>query len=463
MSSSEIAIRVSNLSKCYQIYEKPGDRLMQFVMPRLRRFFGLPIKNYFREFWAINDVSFEVRKGETLGIIGRNGSGKSTLLQMICGTLTPTHGSVETNGRVAALLELGSGFNSEFTGRENVYLNASVLGLSKEVVNAKFDDIVAFADIGDFIEQPVKTYSSGMMVRLAFAVIAHVDANILVIDEALAVGDVFFQQKCMSYLRNYQNHGGTIVFVSHDPASVVGLCNIALLLRRDFKFVIGNAQQISQLYIQNNYSQKSVLCFSPKEESLISLRNDFKNELLDDGKITYSGISQPEVLFEITPYRLVAESFGIGGAEIADVWFESNDGSKLYSFKGEQLINFCIKIESSRHIQYLALGFMLKDRLGQYVIAEGSDLAFRQRPISMSPGEVVEAKFRFIMPILAKGEYTFNVAVADGAGDDHIQLHWVNDALLLNCIQSRLVHGISGVNNISVTIQKWKLNSESSI
>ena len=175
--SSDVAIKVDNLSKCYQIYEKPRDRLLQMLMRGHRQ--------YYREFWALKDVSFEIKKGETVGIIGRNGSGKSTLLQMICGTLNPTSGVIQTHGRIAALLELGSGFNPEFTGRENVYMNASVLGLSHEEIDARFNEIASFADIGDFIEQPVKTYSSGMMVRLAFAVIAHVDADILVIDEAL--------------------------------------------------------------------------------------------------------------------------------------------------------------------------------------------------------------------------------------------------------------------------------------
>ena len=197
MSSNDIAIRVKGLSKCYGIYASPRERLKQFILPRLQRLVGQAPKQYFHEFWALKDVSFEIKKGETVGIIGRNGSGKSTLLQMICGTLHPTSGSIQTNGRIAALLELGSGFNPEFTGRENVYMNASVLGLSNEEINERFNDIVTFADIGDFIDQPVKTYSSGMMVRLAFAVIAHVDADILVIDEALAVGDAFFVQKCI--------------------------------------------------------------------------------------------------------------------------------------------------------------------------------------------------------------------------------------------------------------------------
>src|SRR5436309_2773204 len=204
MSSDEIAIRVSDLSKCYHIYDRPPDRLKQSTLPRLQRLIRQPSRQYYREFWALKDVSFEVKNGETVGIIGRNGSGKSTLLQIICGTLTPTSGTIETSGRIAALLELGSGFNPEFTGRENVYMNAAVLGLSKGEIDERFDEIAAFADIGEFIEQPVKIYSTGMYVRLAFSVIAHVDAEILVVDEALAVGDAVFTQKCMRFIRSFQ-------------------------------------------------------------------------------------------------------------------------------------------------------------------------------------------------------------------------------------------------------------------
>ncbi|MDZ4098100.1 MAG: ABC transporter ATP-binding protein, partial [Methylophilaceae bacterium] len=193
---TNIAIKVENLSKCYQIYDNPRDRLKQFVAPRLQRLTWQTPKQYFREFWALKDVSFEVKKGETVGIIGRNGSGKSTLLQMICGTLNPTSGSIQTSGRSAALLELGSGFNPEFTGRENVYMNAAVLGLTQDEIDKRYDDIVAFADIGEFINQPVKTYSSGMVVRLAFAVQSQIDPDILIVDEALSVGDAKFQAKC---------------------------------------------------------------------------------------------------------------------------------------------------------------------------------------------------------------------------------------------------------------------------
>jgi len=210
--SSDIALRADNIGKCYQLYERPRDRLMQFVLPRIQRSLGLKTSAYGHEFWALREISFEVKQSETLGIIGRNGAGKSTLLQLLCGTLWPTTGSIEICGRVAALLELGSGFNPEFTGRENVYMNASILGLKQQEIDERFDRIAAFADIGEFIDQPVKTYSSGMYVRLAFAVIVHVDADILIVDEAFAVGDAFFVQKCMRFLRNFIEKGIYIPF-----------------------------------------------------------------------------------------------------------------------------------------------------------------------------------------------------------------------------------------------------------
>src|SRR6478672_3840406 len=228
--SSDIAIKVEHLSKCYQIYSQPRERLKQFILPALQGMIGQQPKQYFRDFWALQDVSFEVRKGETVGIIGRNGSGKSTLLQLICGTLNPTSGSLQAHGRIAALLELGSGFNPEFTGRENVYLNGSLLGLSSAEIDVKFDDIAAFADIGEFIERPVKTYSSGMVVRLAFAVQAMVDPDILIVDEALSVGDEKFQRKCFARLEELKSRGTSILFVSHSGSQIVELCERALLL-----------------------------------------------------------------------------------------------------------------------------------------------------------------------------------------------------------------------------------------
>lgn len=246
--SSEIAIKVENLSKCYQIYEQPRDRLKQFVLPRMQRLVGMPPNQYYREFWAVKDVSFDVKKGETVGIIGRNGCGKSTLLQIITGTLAPTSGSVSTQGRIAALLELGSGFNPDFTGRENVYLNASILGMTNEEVDDCFDQIAAFADIGKFIDSPVKHYSTGMFARLAFSVAIHVNPEILIVDEILAVGDAAFQRRCLAKFYDIRERGCTVLFVSHDQYQVKSVCQRALYLEGGCQKMFGPAGRVIDAY-----------------------------------------------------------------------------------------------------------------------------------------------------------------------------------------------------------------------
>ncbi|MDP2253710.1 MAG: ABC transporter ATP-binding protein, partial [Thiobacillus sp.] len=227
---SGIAIRIKGVSKYFPIYDTPRDRLKQMVMPRLHRLFGRAPRCYHRVFHALNEVSFEIRRGETVGIIGRNGAGKSTLLQIISGTLTPSAGTVETRGRIAALLELGAGFNPEFTGRENVFMNGSILGLTHEEVARRFDEIAAFADIGEFIDRPVKTYSSGMYVRLAFAVQACVDPEILIVDEALSVGDIGFQYKCFKRMEALREKGVTILMVTHSTGSILEYADRCIVL-----------------------------------------------------------------------------------------------------------------------------------------------------------------------------------------------------------------------------------------
>ena len=256
--SAEPAIIVREASKAYRIWRSPSARVVGPAIGQLGRLFpreSAPHRRLearsrqaYRDFWALRDVSFELPRGEGLGIIGRNGSGKSTLLQIIAGTLQPTSGSAQVRGRVAALLELGSGFNPEFTGRENVYLNATVLGLSRAEIEARYDDIAAFAEIGDFIEQPVKTYSSGMVVRLAFAVAAHVSPDILIVDEALAVGDARFQLKCARAIDRFLDQGVTLLFVSHDTSAVKRLCRQALLLERGRLLYRGRPNDVANLY-----------------------------------------------------------------------------------------------------------------------------------------------------------------------------------------------------------------------
>ena len=239
--SESSIVHAHELGKCYRIYDNPKARIKQAIWRERRQ--------YFREFWAVRHISFDIRRGESLGVIGRNGSGKSTLLQLICGTLTPTEGRLGTKGRVAALLELGSGFNPEFTGLENVYLNASLLGLSKAETDERLEAILGFADIGDFIHQPVKAYSSGMAVRLAFAVIAHVDADILVVDEALAVGDAIFVQRCMRFIRKMREER-CLLFVSHDAEAVKNLCSHALWLNQGAVQAYGVCKSVTLDYLR---------------------------------------------------------------------------------------------------------------------------------------------------------------------------------------------------------------------
>lgn len=234
------ALRVQELSKCYRIYDHPRDRLLQ-------AFWG-DRRQLYRDFWALHPVSFELARGQTLGVVGRNGSGKSTLLQLLCGTLTPTGGTVESHGRIGALLELGSGFSPEFTGRENVHLNAAMLGLSRAEIEARLDAILAFADIGNFIDQPVKTYSSGMVVRLAFAVQAHIDPDLLVVDEALAVGDELFQKKCYAHLEGLKERGTSVLLVTHSCPQIIQHCDRALLLHRGRARLMGEPARITVTY-----------------------------------------------------------------------------------------------------------------------------------------------------------------------------------------------------------------------
>jgi lipopolysaccharide transport system ATP-binding protein len=315
----ELVIDAQALGKCYHIYERPQDRLKQMLW-RGRRC-------YYREFWALQDISFSVRHGETIGVIGRNGSGKSTLLKLLCNTLTPTTGRMTVSGRVAALLELGTGFNPEFTGRENVYLNAAILGLSDAEIEQYLPEIIEFADIGDFIDQPVKTYSSGMAVRLAFSVIAHVRADILIIDEALAVGDVFFVQKCMRFLREFQGRG-TLFFVSHDTSAVVNLCDRVLWLDHGKLQETGSAKDVCEHYLatlretqqSGGIAKKTVKNnFIKKNQSTASYKSSVETF---DQRLSIINQTKFRNDIELFVFRREAKDYGVGAIHIESVQFE---------------------------------------------------------------------------------------------------------------------------------------------
>ena len=437
MSSNDFAIRVNNLSKCYQIYEAPRDRLKQFVMPRLRRALGRQSKQYFREFWALKDVSFEIKKGETVGIIGRNGSGKSTLLQMVCGTLTPTSGSIETKGRIAALLELGSGFNPEFTGRENVYLNASVLGLSNEEINGRFDDIAAFADIGDFIEQPVKTYSSGMMVRLAFAVIVHVDADILVVDEALSVGDAVFNQKCMRFIRAFQERG-TLLFVSHDMGAIQNLCKSALWLSHGQVQLTGTSKDVAEAYL--HYTLQEVYGDKVKLNNT-SMVTDSENDKDEQPVLAINYDSRLTVLDNTHN----ATGWKTGAAEIVSLSFKKIGLGQEGIFIGGEKVCLSIRARAHEVLENPILGFVLRDRLGQDMFGENT-LSFTSiAPRKIMPGQEFTGEFDFRLPMLPNGEYVIMTSMANGTQYDNVQHHYMHDAFVVNISSSKIRFGLVGV------------------
>lgn len=456
--SSNIAISLQDVSKCYQIYDNPIDRLKKILIERLQTYFTkLSPPQFYRDFWAVKDVNLEILAGQTIGIIGKNGSGKSTILQLICNILKPTSGKVIVNGRVAALLELGSGFNPEFTGRENVVLNASILGLSESEIQERFQQILDFSGVENFIDQPIKTYSSGMIMRLAFSVIAHVDADILVIDEALSVGDVFFTQKCMRFLKDFQKSGKTIVFVSHDVVAVKSLCDKAILISNGSVILSGNVDDICKMYLENIYADRMASSnFSALIESEDATTTNVYSSIALQESIV--GNDQPNNMINVSLFLDEAESFGKGGAKIIDVWFEDEEGVKARTLFGGSSVCLKVKVRVLSDIELPIFGFIIKDRLGQFIFAESTDYSFRGNQIKLFSGNIIEGHFHFVMPFLFKGEYSLTIAYAQGIGDDHFQHHYIYDAILLTSHESRLVHGICGVQGLRCEMNILRTN-----
>jgi lipopolysaccharide transport system ATP-binding protein len=448
--SSEPAIKIDKLSKCYEIYQQPHDRLKQSILPKMQRLLKLAPKKYYEEFWALKGMSLDIGKGETVGIIGRNGSGKSTFLQLVCGTLHPTEGMVQSQGRVAALLELGSGFNPEFTGRENVYLNAAVLGLTHEEIEARFADIVAFADIGDFIEQPVKTYSSGMYVRLAFAVIAHVDADILVIDEALAVGDAFFTQKCMRFLRRFMKTG-TVLFVSHDTASVKNLCDRAIWLEKGEIRQQGSAKAVCENYLEEFYEaqQGASTTTRLKSKRVVKPAAVVKDQRQDF--INASNLRNDIKLFEFDPE---ASSFGKGGARIVATELLDRQGNHLSWVVGGEEVTLKIEVAVNTPLAAPIIGFFIKDKLGQHLFGDNTYLSYLKTPVECDDGQQLTANFTFQMPRLTTGDYSVTVSIANGTQQEHVQHHWIHDALQFRSESTSVAGGLLGIPMTNIELKR---------
>lgn len=405
-SADDVSIRAGNLTKIYKLYDTPKDRVREALHPFR--------KKYHRPFHALDDVSFEVKKGETIGIIGRNGSGKSTLLQIICGVLHPTSGGVDVNGRVSALLELGTGFNPEFTGRENVYLNSSILGLTKAETDARFERIERFADIGDFIDQPVKTYSSGMYIRLAFSVAINVDPDILVVDEALSVGDIFFQHKCMTRMRQLMKQGVTIVFVTHDMGAVKSLCGEAILLRRGKVAATGRAEDVVNEYVHQML-----------EEDFGSNGNS-ENAAEGDRRGSDTGILKNSLLFGKNPAFLErTRDFRTGSGEVkiqnVELLDEKGDRIEACLFKDKLVVRIHLEFFIDCHNPNI--GFLVRDKNGVEII--GTNLFQEDISVgSVKKGETLVVDFKF-KNILQNGNYSIAPAVcqSDDLGRYSVEMY----------------------------------------
>lgn len=423
MSSNDIAIHVSNLSKCYHIYDNPRDRLKQFVVPKLchvipalRRFFPTPhspLPNFYKEFWALKDISFKVKKGETVGIIGRNGSGKSTLLQIICGTLNPTSGSIQTHGRIAALLELGSGFNPEFTGRENVYMNALVLGLSQKEIDARFDSIAAFADIGEFINHPIKTYSSGMVVRLAFAVQSQIDPDILVVDEALSVGDAKFQAKCFERLRQLKENGTSILLVTHASEQIVTHCSIAILLNNGIQLETGEPKHVVNRYMDLLFGKGKRAMHATLEQrsevpAAITTTTTYQLSWLEDSFAKRDG------------YNLHEYRWGDGAATILDFYLAADDEPYPSAVSTGQRITLAVSIKFHRDFYRPILGITIKTKEGVTVYGVNSETLECDDFLKLGrSGSVIQAEAVFTCR-LAPGDYFISLGIASKHGEEVI-------------------------------------------
>ncbi|NWF64508.1 MAG: ABC transporter ATP-binding protein [Chloroflexi bacterium] len=435
--SSNPAIKLEKVGKMFQLYNQPQDRLKQSIYPRLQRFVGRPARAYFREFWALRNISFEVEAGETVGIVGRNGSGKSTLLQIISGTLMQTIGTVTVNGRLTALLELGSGFNPEFTGRENVYLSGSILGFSREEMDAWFDDIAAFADIGDFIDQQVKFYSSGMYVRLAFATNIMVQPDIMIVDEALAVGDMKFQVKCMSALRRRQEAGSTILFVSHDINAIRSLCTRAIYLDAGQMRQIGPAVEVANAYFKAMREEIDAELTQFKRASSAKDKPVMPRAELPDFKD--SQLPRPEQMrqFEqsVSMFRM-----GAGGARILYADLLDDQGGSLELVEFNQSVWVRILFESHEEKE-LTVNFYIKD--DKNIPITGSNLALSNHPLlRVKPGERFLVKYHIPALPLQHGIYSLNVSLMEPTTSTInapvVFVDYIENALVFNVASRKL-------------------------
>jgi ABC-type polysaccharide/polyol phosphate transport system ATPase subunit len=395
------SVEFSNVSKSYPVYAAPRDRLKELATFNRRRFHA--------DFWALRDVSFEVHRGETFCVIGENGSGKSTLLQICAGVLQPTSGSASVQGRVAALLELGSGFNPEFSGRDNVYLNGAILGLSSREIDQRFSEIESFAEIGDFIDQPVKTYSSGMVVRLAFSVAIHVDPEVLLVDEALAVGDVYFRQRCMRKVHELRAKGVTILFVSHATGDIKALGDRAVWLENGRVKSIGKTDLVVSQY-------------------LAAMAEKDSRYLAHDALAHPEHRSGPEEIVDHIPN--IDHRFGDGRAELLGIAVFNSASHRIHSLQPNSTIVVRISFRALANLDRPIAGFMFRNHLG--VDFAGTNTAREGHPLPpMAAGDLCTVDFYLDLPVLYASSFSFSPAIADGTIEHYAICDWIDNAIAL--------------------------------
>ncbi len=411
---SELSIRVKNVSKVYRLYDTSVDRLKEIFDFRSSR-------TYHRKHYALNNINFEVKKGETFGIIGTNGAGKSTLLKLITGVTAPTSGSIEIDGKISALLELGAGFNSEYTGLENIYLNGSMMGYNAEEMEDRVQKISDFADIGEFLYQPVKTYSSGMFARLAFAVAINIEPDILIVDEALSVGDIFFQNKCYKKFEELRSRGITVLFVSHDISSVKQMCSRVLWIEKGVQQMVGDSVDVCNAY-SNSLLEKRAEEYQKERSAITPITVDITD------KSGYK-IEPLEKTMDYPPIHYTNESILSNDVEIISTYV-TNEASEVVT-ECEVNKNYCVHLvfKANRAIEQCIAGFTLETIKGLWVINTNSAINGKEMPFPIREKSLNHVEYWFTMPAIMNGDYVMGAAISEGTMDMYHVITWLYHTL----------------------------------
>lgn len=447
--NNDTVIKIQNLTKIYKLYENPMSRLKEALHPFK--------KKYHRDFHALKNLSIEIKKGESVGIVGKNGSGKSTLLKVITGVLTPTSGSVTVQGKVSAILELGAGFNPEMTGIENIYLNNALNGLNKAKTDKKIKEIIAFADLGDFIHQPIKTYSSGMKARLAFAVSINVEPDILIVDEALSVGDASFGRKCFAKMEEIRAKGATILFVSHSEASIVNLCSRAIWISRGEQVIQGSPKLITGLYMKHvNENMVDIAGVQSEYRALVSAEpeswaNSTQSESGSSGPVNLSSAKHKTAIEEFFNPAIRSRSiitYAEKGARIFDVKVTTTDGRMVNVLKQGRVYIYSYQVEIKASLQNVQVGFLIKQKNGAPL--GGGTFPGKQEFIPCLSG-VHKVNIYFRCELNA-GEYFLNCGVLADIGSKNDYAHRIVDAYMVRVIEasSQITSSVNFIDNINI-------------